>query len=151
MLPTVSSQMPTDLRQTTRPAHTFDVDSPAPRQRKGITRFTVDIPSSQVDPSHSRAPRPPPRWRTPEFIFYAVMFALVVPLLVWVPISLSQRMFLHLLSVTLLSYRRNSSQLSNIRVQAHRGLAIWTGSCESPMPSCAGQSETKRHSAVRLA
>jgi protein-cysteine N-palmitoyltransferase HHAT len=92
MLGSVALQMPTDLRRSSNPIHTFDVDSPAPRQRKGITRLTVDIPSSRVEKSNSRASHPLARWRTPEFIFYEIMFVLVVPLLIWVPVSLSQRM-----------------------------------------------------------
>ncbi|KAF8628982.1 hypothetical protein AX15_003606 [Amanita polypyramis BW_CC] len=52
-----------------------------------IVKLTVDIPSSVRPSSVSRVS--PPRWSTFEFRFYFVMFALVVPLLFWIPISLS--------------------------------------------------------------
>lgn len=63
-----------------------DVDQP---RRKGILRFTVDVP-----PGSSRQrvvqPRPPPRWRTPEFYLYYLIFAITVPVMVWKPIQLSK-------------------------------------------------------------
>lgn len=58
-----------------------------PSARAGITRLTVDIPESQRAPGKTTGSR----WSTPEFRFYAVCFALVVPCLVWVPIGLSSR------------------------------------------------------------
>ncbi|KAF4124893.1 D-alanyl-lipoteichoic acid acyltransferase DltB, MBOAT superfamily [Geosmithia morbida] len=51
------------------------------------------VPSiSQPPPADGRAePRvPPPRWRTPEFYFYYVIFALAVPYMFWVPYTVSR-------------------------------------------------------------
>ena len=83
--------MPTDLRPTTGPPHSFEVVSPNYEQRKGITRLTVNISSSRSEQSHSSVSRPAPRWTTPEFLFYGVTFALVVPMMVWLPARLSNR------------------------------------------------------------
>ncbi|EIM90724.1 MBOAT-domain-containing protein [Stereum hirsutum FP-91666 SS1] len=76
-----------------------------PSQRKNqtkdgfwITDLTVDIPSSHTAPPHANAKgerngaeRGPgqSRWRTKEFMLYYVVFAVVVPWMVWVPIRLS--------------------------------------------------------------
>ncbi|EPS93672.1 hypothetical protein FOMPIDRAFT_1033595 [Fomitopsis schrenkii] len=77
--------MPSDLRR-----QQFDLESECDAQdkRSGIVKLTIDIPSSHR-PQGAAGPRQPPRWRTPEFIFYGVIFCIVVPTLVWVPISLS--------------------------------------------------------------
>ncbi|KAL7424005.1 glycerol transporter [Cryptotrichosporon argae] len=58
---------------------------PGPAGRS-ITDLTVSIPtnSAPVPPSTTR-----PLWRTREFAFYYVVFALVVPLMVYVPVRLS--------------------------------------------------------------
>ncbi|KAI0788249.1 MBOAT-domain-containing protein [Fomes fomentarius] len=73
--------MPTDLR----PSATFELDSPAQFKPKGITRLTVDISSS-----HKRAEsHPPAKWRTTEFMCYYVVFALALPLMAWIPYTLS--------------------------------------------------------------
>ncbi|KAH7906814.1 MBOAT, membrane-bound O-acyltransferase family-domain-containing protein [Hygrophoropsis aurantiaca] len=76
--------MPTDLRSG---AHSFEVDfDPAP-QAKGLAALTIDIPSSNKFPRPERCS--PPRWKTPEFIFYYVVAAVILPIMVWVPIRLS--------------------------------------------------------------
>ncbi|KZT27214.1 MBOAT-domain-containing protein [Neolentinus lepideus HHB14362 ss-1] len=77
--------MPTDLRSVSA----LQVDSAeSPRKPKGVIRLTVDTPtSSSKDISNTR--RSPPRWKTPEFILYQVVFVVVVPILIWVPIQLS--------------------------------------------------------------
>ncbi|TFK87175.1 MBOAT-domain-containing protein [Polyporus arcularius HHB13444] len=78
-------EMPSDLR----PTATFELDSTQRAYRpKGITRLTVDIPSS-YNPERRAGEHPTPRWRTPEFIGYYVAFALAVPLMVWIPYRLS--------------------------------------------------------------
>ncbi|TBU27794.1 MBOAT-domain-containing protein [Dichomitus squalens] len=79
-------QMPTDLR----PTSTFELDSPLePSHRpKGITRLTVDVPSSYSSQVKAQT-HPAPRWRTPEFMVYYVTFLCVVPLMVWIPYTLS--------------------------------------------------------------
>ncbi|KAI6108908.1 MBOAT, membrane-bound O-acyltransferase family-domain-containing protein [Pisolithus croceorrhizus] len=55
---------------------------------RGIASLTVGIPSSKKyrQPDGSS---PPPRWKTPEFIFYYIVFVVVVPFMAWVPIRLS--------------------------------------------------------------
>ncbi len=80
-------EMPSDLR----PTATFELDSTQRAYRpKGITRLTVDIPSS-YNPERRAEEHSTPRWRTPEFIVYYVAFALAVPLMVWIPYRLSTR------------------------------------------------------------
>ncbi len=55
------------------------------QRRGGITRLTVDVPSARAS-GDTR----PPRWRTPEFLFYyVVLLAAVVPWMVYTPIQLS--------------------------------------------------------------
>ncbi|KAI0750047.1 MBOAT-domain-containing protein [Daedaleopsis nitida] len=78
--------MPTDLRA---PAP-FELESPdQPTYKpKGLARLTVDIPSS-YNPEIRAERHPRPRWRTPEFIAYYVVFAFALPLMVWIPYTLS--------------------------------------------------------------
>ncbi|KAI0373624.1 MBOAT-domain-containing protein [Pilatotrama ljubarskyi] len=78
--------MPTDLRATAA----FELDSPdqTPPKPKGLARLTVDIPSS-YSPQVRAALHPRPRWRTPEFMVYYVVFCTVVPVMVWIPYRLS--------------------------------------------------------------
>jgi len=54
------------------------------QRRGGITRLTVDVPSARAS-GDTR----PPRWRTPEFLFYYVVLLAVVPWMVYSPIQLS--------------------------------------------------------------
>ena len=67
------------------PSHTVPAARPAPT-RKAITDLTISIPGSQARPE---APVQPSRWRTTEFKLYGLVFALVVPLMVLVPMRLS--------------------------------------------------------------
>ncbi|KAH9948606.1 MBOAT-domain-containing protein [Amylocystis lapponica] len=88
MLGDAAIQMPSDLRPHTS---SFELDTStqdATRKRKDITRLTVNIPSS-YRPQVEAAPHPPSRWRTPEFIAYYVIFCAVVPVMVWIPVTLS--------------------------------------------------------------
>ncbi|KZT40000.1 MBOAT-domain-containing protein [Sistotremastrum suecicum HHB10207 ss-3] len=77
--------MPSDLRSTPKPL----VVEVGPLPRRGITALTVETPTStrfaRIDPT-----RPPARWKTPEFILYGIIFVVVVPIMVWVPVTLSQ-------------------------------------------------------------
>ncbi|KAG2101567.1 MBOAT, membrane-bound O-acyltransferase family-domain-containing protein [Suillus discolor] len=77
--------MPTDMRNQEGHFSTFDLDYTPPKPG-GITSLTVDIPALSRIPNE---PRPPPRWKTPEFIFYYVVALFVIPLMVWIPIHLS--------------------------------------------------------------
>jgi hypothetical protein len=63
-------------------------DSVSPRLW-GITRLTVDVPSANVPSSIQAAKRPPARWWTAEFILYYLVACVVIPWMVWVPVSLS--------------------------------------------------------------
>jgi hypothetical protein len=54
------------------------------QRRGGITRLTVDVPSARAS-GETR----PPRWRTPEFLFYYVVFLAVIPWMVYSPVQLS--------------------------------------------------------------
>ncbi|KAJ3550711.1 hypothetical protein NM688_g5016 [Phlebia brevispora] len=80
--------MPTDLRRPHPKPDAFEFDLPPSKATSGIIRLTVDIPSSHITQSQHIS-RPPPRWKTPEFIFYAFVFCAVVPIMIWIPISLS--------------------------------------------------------------
>jgi len=58
--------------------------------RKGpsrIVKLTVDIPSSHPPQTTDTTPR----WKSPEFFFYYVVFAAVLPVMVWIPVALSSR------------------------------------------------------------
>ena len=52
-----------------------------------IIKLTVDIPSSYQPQTTDTIPR----WKTPEFFFYYVVFAVAVPVMVWIPVTLSSR------------------------------------------------------------
>jgi len=76
------------------PTQTFEIDSPDTAQTqlksRGITALTVDIPLSHKTISPS-APQRPSLWKTPEFMFYGVVFAVAVPVMIWIPITLSNQ------------------------------------------------------------
>ena len=59
---------------------------------KGIARLTVHIPSTfrQKMPYNVVSPS---RWSTAEFKFYYMVALFVIPLMVWIPMSLSLRKF----------------------------------------------------------
>ena len=58
-------------------------------QRRGILHLTVDTLLSETT-QKTVLNRQPPRWRTPEFYIYYLIFAIVIPAMVWKPISLSK-------------------------------------------------------------
>ncbi|KAG9003064.1 glycerol transporter [Tulasnella sp. 427] len=60
-----------------------------PPRYLGIVALTVETPTSSK-PRFDMPPRPPPRWKTPEFIFYLFAFIIVIPLLIKIPVDLSQ-------------------------------------------------------------
>ncbi|KDQ59021.1 hypothetical protein JAAARDRAFT_33744 [Jaapia argillacea MUCL 33604] len=76
--------MPSDLNAVSP----FELDSPSPRKPHGIISMTIEIPSSSRA-ARSPETRPPARWKTPEFAFYELAFLIVVPIMIWIPISLS--------------------------------------------------------------
>jgi hypothetical protein len=74
----------------------------APRTARGIARMTVHIPSAfrkAVGKTGSAERKPsPPRWNTLEFRFYYLFAMVALPVIAWVPISVSQREQRHLSS-----------------------------------------------------
>nr|XP_019049776.1 glycerol transporter [Kwoniella bestiolae CBS 10118]OCF28706.1 glycerol transporter [Kwoniella bestiolae CBS 10118] len=61
--------------------------------KHSITDFTITIPGSKLRPNTSNttaAEQSRSRWNTLEFRLYMVVFVLVVPMMVWVPIRLSR-------------------------------------------------------------
>lgn len=66
-------------------------------RRSGPTKFTVNIPESYPPPATAQQtfilkPKAS-RWSSFEFRIYAVVFAIVVPLMIWIPIRLSNCKF----------------------------------------------------------
>ncbi|KAJ9109716.1 hypothetical protein QFC19_001946 [Naganishia cerealis] len=67
-------------------------------RRRGVTQFTVHIPDANTNAStlttsaelYGKSTRSASRWSSLEFKIYGLIFAVVVPLMVWVPIRLSQ-------------------------------------------------------------
>jgi hypothetical protein len=125
--------MPTDIHTTER-LSTFELDQEhiiGEKSPRGITSLTVDIPNSNKTQRIDVGPRSPPRWRTPEFLFYYLVVAVVVPFMVWVPITLSSRMSeLHEFIPVLLMSCSHSCQLSILPKPAVSGLVVWPRSCE---------------------
>ncbi|KAG2114825.1 MBOAT, membrane-bound O-acyltransferase family-domain-containing protein [Suillus clintonianus] len=85
MLKDVVIDMPTDMRNQEGNFSRFDLDYNPPKPG-GITSLTVDIAASSRIPNE---PRPPQRWKTPEFVFYYVVALFAIPFMAWVPIHLS--------------------------------------------------------------
>ena len=106
--------------------------------RRGILRLTVDVPLSN---SPKAGLARPPRWRTPEFFVYGVVFAVVVPLMIWKPVDLSRGMFLIWfwfctfgLCTDYIWWYRDASQLSFIFISSSRGMVVWEENCECLCP-----------------
>lgn len=78
--------MPTDLHSTG--VHKFELESDTLARSRGIAALTVRIPHSRRS-RQGDAPSSPPRWKTPEFLFYFAVVAVVLPYMAWVPIRLS--------------------------------------------------------------
>lgn len=84
--------MPTDLHSTAPRASSFELEGDIRNKEnpRGLTALTVDIPGANKA-QRNDTPRPLPLWRTPEFLFYYLVAVVVIPLMVWVPVSLSSR------------------------------------------------------------
>ena len=134
-------QMPSDLRgdghedtkpflESMSPGQPTDVEEPS---RKGILHFTVNVPPGSVRQRTVQA-RPPPRWRTPEFYLYYLVFAVAVPIMVWKPIRLSegaQKSFLTYSRMSLIHpVLRVASQLCHIQQKARKRMDIRAQDCE---------------------
>lgn len=80
----IALQMPSDDRPLSPPG----LEGLAQVKRSSrLVKLTVDIPSSH----HAQTTDTAPRWKTLEFFFYYVVFIMVVPIMVWIPITLSSR------------------------------------------------------------
>lgn len=55
-----------------------------------VTDFTITIPGSNARNMAGQEPGPS-KWRTLEFRLYILVFILVVPMLIWVPMKVSLR------------------------------------------------------------
>lgn len=82
-------------------ATSMDMDAPtqpsAPRGGFKVTDLTVNIPSSLNTSASTSERRPAPsRWGTLEFKIYYLVFMVVVPIMIWIPVSLSSRRSFHL-------------------------------------------------------
>lgn len=93
----MSAEIPLPITSPTAQAHhhSHPPFSFADRQntRMTITDLTVKIPSSSRSTSiPSESSRKPSRWGTVEFKFYYVILCLALPLMIWIPITLSDRM-----------------------------------------------------------
>ena len=83
-------EMPTDLSQK----HLDHETASAYPKYNSVIALKVDVESTGTpSSSQSVSSASPSRWKTPEFYFYYVVFAIVVPSMVWKPITLSQRTF----------------------------------------------------------
>ncbi|EIW83800.1 MBOAT-domain-containing protein [Coniophora puteana RWD-64-598 SS2] len=78
--------MPNDLG---KPRHHLSLEEdPTPaRRHRGITALTVDLPDSGS--KNVKLETNPSRWATPEFLFYYLAAVIVIPIMVWVPVSIS--------------------------------------------------------------
>ena len=73
------------------------------RKPSGVALLTVEAEEAQGNyRSVNGGDMKPARWKTPEFIFYALVFVLVVPLMVWGPVRLSDRQYACYLGVVCL-------------------------------------------------
>ena len=51
-----------------------------------------DPATSQESAAKARARAPPPKWQTPEFYLYYLVFAFAVPYMFWIAYDVSRRM-----------------------------------------------------------
>ena len=82
-------QMSPRTQNGQRYEHTGEAEMNISPQRRGILHLTVDTPLSETT-QKTVLNRQSPRWRTPEFYVYYLIFAIVIPAMVWKPISLSR-------------------------------------------------------------
>jgi hypothetical protein len=79
----------------------YDLDTLDTRFTSSATVPYQTVIDARSDPAASREPlgknpsiqTSPPKWRTPEFYFYYVVFVLAVPLMFWIPYRVSGRTF----------------------------------------------------------
>lgn len=93
LLPVYSPTYPPENTSVTTSMPPNKLQKPSEAQgAKGIARLTVHISSSfrQKMPYNVGVPS---RWSTAEFKFYYVVAFLVIPVMIWIPMSLSLRNF----------------------------------------------------------
>ncbi|KAK7036422.1 glycerol transporter [Paramarasmius palmivorus] len=77
---------PTTSKHPRKPSIAEDI---IPKHMR-LVDFTVEIPSSARTTSlPNEGAKNPSRWRTPEFRFYYVVAAVVIPVMIWIPVTLS--------------------------------------------------------------
>ena len=59
---------------------------------KGIVNLTIQTPTSSRG-GQREAAKTKARWKTPEFLFHGIVVALAVSAMIYIPITLSQRMY----------------------------------------------------------
>jgi hypothetical protein len=94
LLPVYSPTYPPENTSvtTSMPPNKPQKPSEAP-SAKGIARLTVHISSMFRQKMPYNAGVSPSRWSTAEFKFYYVVALFVIPVMVWIPMSLSLRNF----------------------------------------------------------
>ena len=107
---------------------TFSV-SLSPQSTRAITDFTISVSGSSA-PSTQKAEPGPSRWRTKEFMVYGVVFALVVPVMVWSPMRLSSSRSFHIHGSgnSSCEVHSESSELSSVREPTVPRMAFRTSS-----------------------
>lgn len=112
-----------------------------------LVDLTVDIPSTSQAPSSLTERKNAARWKTLEFKFYWIALALALPLMIWVPMSLSTRMhmvFRGIISCTLMLLQPHTPItifLGQGFLRAGYSVVRW---CVLLSPSCSALMSTNR-------
>lgn len=61
-----------------------------------------DLVATKEAAEKARSQAPPPKWRTPEFYLYYLVFLFAVPYMFWVAYDVSRRKYLRYLGYTIL-------------------------------------------------
>ena len=88
------------------------------RLHMSLVDLTVEIPSTTVPPEKKR----PARWATFEFKIYWTVLAVMLPIMAWIPISLSSRECYLSLNIVAAQQSSFKSKLRCLCVQALRWL-----------------------------
>lgn len=97
--------LPLTTPPPSRTYHPLTAELDPPSKRMSILDLTVEIPSStRVHSSLTDAKRPV-RWKTLEFKLYYALAVIMLPIMAWIPISISRGMFLLFALLVLMTYR----------------------------------------------